>query len=218
MKNNILTNSDINSQSRRKQSHPIATARQNTQQTHLFQTIYKTPEKSSIFRQKTPSTKTKIKTYNPECKENEISTINKYSSSKKSNRQTYQRQPSNLMKQINQKLNQKSVSVPDILEETKESIKINQLDFTQFQRKFAQNRIIKIQDLFSQNQITIKELEKNWQAQITQESELIKSIQHPDNSQQNRSDSKENLLNSVVHIENSTSHLPLIYIIDLASL
>ncbi|CAD8094587.1 unnamed protein product [Paramecium sonneborni] len=218
MKNNILTNSDINSLSRRKQSHPLTTARQNSSQTHQTQTIFKTPEKSSIFRQKTPSTKTKLKTYNHECKENENSTIYKNSSSKKSNRQIQEKQPSNLMKQINQKLNQKSVSVPDILENTIDNNEIKQIGLTQFQRTFAQNRVIKIQDLFSSNQITIKELEKNWQAQLTLESELIKSIQPNDNIQQIRNDSKDNLLNSVVRIENSTSHLPIIYVIDLASL
>ncbi|CAD8176302.1 unnamed protein product [Paramecium pentaurelia] len=216
MKNNVLTTSDNNTISRRKQSHPLTTTRQNTSQTHLTQPIYKTPEKSRIFRQKTPSTKAKVRTQHHENKENENSTINKNSTS--TNRQPQEKQTSNLMKQINLKLNQKSVSVPDILQDTKEDNEINQLGLTYFQRAFAQNRVIKIQDLFSQNQITIKELEKNWQAQITQESELLKSIQHHENLLQSKIDSKENLLNSIIQIENSTGHKPQIYVIDLALL
>ncbi|CAD8078267.1 unnamed protein product [Paramecium primaurelia] len=216
MKNNILTTSDNNTISRRKQSHPLTSTRQNTSQTHLNQPIYKTPEKSRIFRQKTPSTKAKVRTQHHENKENENSTINKNSIS--TNRQPQEKQTSNLMKQINLKLNQKSVSVPDILQDTKEDNEINQLGLTYFQRAFAQNRVIKIQDLFSQNQVTIKELEKNWQAQITQESELLKSIQHHENLLQSKNDSKENLLNSIIQIENSTGHRPQIYVIDLALL
>ncbi|CAK86319.1 unnamed protein product (macronuclear) [Paramecium tetraurelia] len=218
MKNNILTTSDSNPISRRKHSHPLTTTRLNSSQAQIVPTIYKTPEKSRIFRQKTPSTKTKVKTQNHENKENDNSTINKNSSSLKSNRQAEEKQPSNLMKQINLKLNQKSVSVPDILEDMKEDNQTNSLGLTYFQRAFAQNRVIKIQDLFSQNQITIRELERNWEAQITQESELLKSIQHHENFQYSKNDSKENLLSSLIQIENSTGLQPQIYVIDLALL
>ncbi|CAD8157408.1 unnamed protein product [Paramecium octaurelia] len=218
MKNNILTTSDNNVISRRKHSHPLTTTRPNSSQAHIVTTIYKTPEKTRIFRQKTPSTKTKIKTQNHENKENDYSTINNNSSSMKSNRQVQEKQPSNLMKQINLKLNQKSVSVPDILEDMKEVNETNSLGLTYFQRAFAQNRVIKIQDLFSQNQITIRELENNWEAQVTQESELLKSIQHHENFQYSKYDSKENLLNSLIQIENSTGTQPQIYVIDLALL
>ncbi|CAD8085642.1 unnamed protein product [Paramecium primaurelia] len=218
MKNSILYNSDTYSNFRKRQSQPSTTARTNLSQTHLIQTVFKTPEKSRIFRQKTPSTKVKVKTQNIENKENETKTINKNNYSKISNRQTQEKQTSNLMKQINEKLNQKSVSVPDILQETKENNEIKLFGQTNQQGVFTQNRVIKIQDLFTQNQITIKELERNWQAQLNQESELIKSLQNQESIQQSRNDSKENLLNSLIHQENSTGHKPLIYVIDLALL
>ncbi|CAD8181821.1 unnamed protein product [Paramecium octaurelia] len=218
MKKSILSNFETYSSFKRKQSQPLATARQNQSQTHLIQADCKTPEKTNFSRQKTPSTKSKVKTQNIDNKENENRTINRNSSSKKSYRQTQEKQTSNLMKQINEMLNQKSVSVPEIIQETKDNNEINQFGQTQVQRAFAQNKVIKIQDLFSQNQITIKELEKNWQAQLSQESELIRSLQHHESIQQIRSDSKENLLNSLIPLENSTVHQPLIYVIDLALL